>query len=205
MTKWRFLSVIFFIFIVPLVFLPNALTAGSGATATWQDEYPDNAGQYVIMSDYSDAVFTVHGNAVDNKSRNADSHAITGRDELPCQGESGESESVQMQAHENYGKLPLFFIQNDGQMDERVKFYEKGSGHAMFFTKDGVHILLTPAKPRIRPYETGTDEPEYTQQQHSFPQAGVNGEETGAKINTMQPLHPDTDKRSLSQLTTHNS
>ena len=41
-----------------------------------------------------------------------------------------------------YGKLPLYFIQNDGQMDERVKFYEKGAGHTTFFTKEGVYLSL---------------------------------------------------------------
>lgn len=42
-----------------------------------------------------------------------------------------------------YGKLPLSFIQNDGQVDKKVKFYEKGSGHATYFTKDGVYLSLT--------------------------------------------------------------
>ena len=42
-----------------------------------------------------------------------------------------------------YGKLPLSFIQNDGQVDKKVKFYEKGSGHATYFTKDGIYLSLT--------------------------------------------------------------
>jgi|GEM_PF-3423386 len=46
------------------------------------------------------------------------------------------------QTHEAYGKLPLYFIRNDGQMDDRVKFYEKGIGHAVFFTEDGVYLSL---------------------------------------------------------------
>ncbi|MEB2307753.1 MAG: SBBP repeat-containing protein [Candidatus Brocadiaceae bacterium] len=44
---------------------------------------------------------------------------------------------------ETYGKLPLYFIRNDGQMAEEVKFYEKGSGHAAFFTGRGVTWSLT--------------------------------------------------------------
>ncbi|GJQ23790.1 MAG: hypothetical protein HBSAPP01_15800 [Candidatus Brocadia sapporoensis] len=44
---------------------------------------------------------------------------------------------------ETYGKLSLYFIRNDGQMDEEVKFYEKGSGHATFFTERGVTWSLT--------------------------------------------------------------
>jgi hypothetical protein len=34
-----------------------------------------------------------------------------------------------------YGKLPLSFIQNNGQIDKKVKFYEMGSNRATFFTK----------------------------------------------------------------------
>jgi len=42
-----------------------------------------------------------------------------------------------------YGKLPLSFIQNDGQMHKSVKFYEKGKGHTTFFTKEGMSMLLS--------------------------------------------------------------
>ena len=41
-----------------------------------------------------------------------------------------------------YGKLPLSFIRNDGQLDERVNFYEKGRGHSTFFTQEGVYLWL---------------------------------------------------------------
>jgi len=43
---------------------------------------------------------------------------------------------------ENYGKLPLSFIQNDGQMDKKVKYYERGNGHSTYFTSDGVYLEL---------------------------------------------------------------
>jgi len=45
--------------------------------------------------------------------------------------------------HAHYGKLPLYFIQNDGQINEKVRFYEKGSGHAMYFTKQEIYLSLT--------------------------------------------------------------
>jgi hypothetical protein len=63
----------------------------------------------------------------------------------PSMGEGkggGVPEATKVQVQETYGKLPLYFIQNDGQVDEKVKFYEKGSGHATFFTKEGVYISL---------------------------------------------------------------
>ncbi len=55
---------------------------------------------------------------------------------------SGEEDAAKAQIQETYGKLPLYFIRNDGQVDEKVKFYEKGSGHATYFTKEGVYITL---------------------------------------------------------------
>jgi len=55
---------------------------------------------------------------------------------------SGTEDAAKVQIQETYGKLPLYFIQNDGQVDEKVKFYEKGNGHSTFFTKDGVYISL---------------------------------------------------------------
>ncbi len=51
--------------------------------------------------------------------------------------------ATKVQVQETYGKLPLYFIQNDGQMDERVKFYEKGNGHTTLFTKEGVYLSLS--------------------------------------------------------------
>src|SRR3990172_3353239 len=54
----------------------------------------------------------------------------------------GVPEPAKVQVQESYGKLPLYFIQNDGQVDEKGKFYEKGSGHATYFTKEGVYITL---------------------------------------------------------------
>ncbi|MBC6933227.1 MAG: hypothetical protein DWB57_13220 [Candidatus Brocadia sp.] len=47
---------------------------------------------------------------------------------------------------ERYGKLPLHFTQNNGQMDTRVRFYEKGSGHATFFTERGMYLSLVNAE-----------------------------------------------------------
>ncbi len=39
-------------------------------------------------------------------------------------------------------KVPLYFIENQGQIDEKVKFYEVSSDHGMFFTEDGVYVSL---------------------------------------------------------------
>ena len=51
-------------------------------------------------------------------------------------------EATRRRVSEIYGKLPLSFIQNDGQIDKRVRYYEKGAGHATYFTKKGVYLSL---------------------------------------------------------------
>lgn len=44
---------------------------------------------------------------------------------------------------DSYGQLPLYFIENKGQLDKKVKFYERGAGHSTFFTKEGVYLALS--------------------------------------------------------------
>ncbi len=56
---------------------------------------------------------------------------------------------------EAYGNIPLYFIENRGQMERAVKFYEKGPGHATFFTKDG--LVLSLAKGAAKGYKTSHD------------------------------------------------
>ncbi|MEE8574239.1 MAG: hypothetical protein V3T30_02405, partial [Thermodesulfobacteriota bacterium] len=41
-----------------------------------------------------------------------------------------------------YGKLPLYFIKNDGQLDEKVEYYVKGAGYTIYFTAEGVYFSL---------------------------------------------------------------
>jgi len=39
---------------------------------------------------------------------------------------------------ETYGKLPLYFIENKGQLDPKVRFYVKTSGQTLYFTDEGI-------------------------------------------------------------------
>ncbi len=51
---------------------------------------------------------------------------------------------------ETYGKFPLYFVQNNGQMDERIKFYGKGDRHTVFFASDGAYFsVMDNLHPRI--------------------------------------------------------
>ncbi len=51
-------------------------------------------------------------------------------------------ETAQLRIQENYGKIPLYFIRNDGQMNKQVRFYEKGSGRSTFFTDKCIYLSL---------------------------------------------------------------
>src|SRR4030042_2355173 len=50
--------------------------------------------------------------------------------------------STKTRGLEEYGKLPLHFMKNSGQVSGKVLFYEKGSSHPTFFTKEGVYLSL---------------------------------------------------------------
>lgn len=61
----------------------------------------------------------------------------------PGQTRSGNGalgDQQQTQVLETYGRLPLYFIANQGQKDRRVKYYTQGSGQAVFFTQEGVYF-----------------------------------------------------------------
>jgi len=60
----------------------------------------------------------------------------------------GAVSETKSKATEAYGKLPLSFIQNNGQTDKSVRFYERGAGHATFFTEEGVYLNLVRSQKR---------------------------------------------------------
>ncbi|MHB8069309.1 MAG: DUF7948 domain-containing protein [Desulfobaccales bacterium] len=46
------------------------------------------------------------------------------------------------QVVENYGQMPLFFTENPGQIDSKVKYLARGKGQAVFFTPEGMILSL---------------------------------------------------------------
>jgi hypothetical protein len=64
--------------------------------------------------------------------------ALSSTDEIKSDIREAEKAGVM----KTYGKLPLYFIENNGQIDKKVKYYEKGSGHSTFFTGNGVYLSL---------------------------------------------------------------
>jgi hypothetical protein len=58
---------------------------------------------------------------------------------------AGSGSVSKAQVAEGYGRLPLFFTENQGQTDPRVKFYTRGQGHAIFFTPEAMVLSLNRA------------------------------------------------------------
>ncbi|MCX7944181.1 MAG: SBBP repeat-containing protein [Deltaproteobacteria bacterium] len=62
-------------------------------------------------------------------------------------GKDIEKEVVKKKIIEGYVRLPLYFIKNEGQIDDRIKYYERGFEHIFFFTTEGIYMtLITPEK-----------------------------------------------------------
>ena len=59
-----------------------------------------------------------------------------------------------------FGCLPLYFIENQGQIDsEDVAFYVKGWDKTLYFTPDGVTFSLTGNEFKTHLLKTGSNEP----------------------------------------------
>lgn len=57
---------------------------------------------------------------------------------------------------EVFGKLPLYFVENRGQLDKRVGYYVEGSDRTIYFTNQGLTFALNP-KPEARPESLNAD------------------------------------------------
>ncbi len=55
---------------------------------------------------------------------------------------SGPAQRPAPVADSNFGRLPVDFIANQGQLDERVAFYIQGKEKTIYFTSDGVTMAL---------------------------------------------------------------
>ena len=48
----------------------------------------------------------------------------------------------------DYGKMPLYFIPNQGQMDKQVAYYVQGKDKTIYFTPGGITFALTKPSPK---------------------------------------------------------
>ena len=47
-------------------------------------------------------------------------------------------EAVRANVLEAYGKLPILFVHNQGQLNDNVEYYAKASGQTLYFTNEGI-------------------------------------------------------------------
>jgi hypothetical protein len=59
---------------------------------------------------------------------------------------------------DQWGKMPLYFIANQGQLDARVAYYVQGSDKTLYFTPDGVTFALTDGRQTANDEGRRTDE-----------------------------------------------
>ncbi len=52
------------------------------------------------------------------------------------------AEAQRALALKSHGRLPLSFVENNGQVDGSVKFYENGAGNATFSAEEGILLAL---------------------------------------------------------------
>ena len=52
-----------------------------------------------------------------------------------------------MRAKNSYGQMPVYFVENRGQLDPRVAYSVQGRDTSIYFEKTGVTFALTEKKP----------------------------------------------------------
>jgi len=69
--------------------------------------------------------------------------SMEGTDSLSKRGETAESDkATKVRVVEAYGKLPLHFEANQGQVDSRVRFLSQGNGYGLFLTPTEAVLTL---------------------------------------------------------------
>src|SRR5689334_3149727 len=78
-------------------------------------------------------------------------------------GLSKPDELTKRSINQAYGKLPLQFIENQGQVDSRVAYYAQNRNANIYFASDGITIGLTsadsPGSDLINPFKTALSQP----------------------------------------------
>src|SRR5574341_293339 len=123
--------------------LTIAVIAAALLAAVWDRHGAGAAAQGTPASvaSHSEMVGPGNGNAKDILA--SDNGAPTS-DSLP----SKPDQPVKTRVSEAFGKLPLSFEANDGQVDRQVKFISRGRGYNLFLTSnEAVLSLSKPARP----------------------------------------------------------
>jgi len=68
------------------------------------------------------------------------------------------SPAANLQAMDDFGRLPVYFIANKGQLDDRVAYYIQGKDRTLYFTSEGITFVISNAKEVMdssRPLDSG--------------------------------------------------
>ena len=79
---------------------------------------------------------------------------------LPTRDAAPRPAAEQAAAKADYGRLPLYFVANEGQTDPRVAYYLQGRDKSVAFTDEGLTFVLSgreAASPRPEPASLGTE------------------------------------------------
>src|SRR5438876_405916 len=64
------------------------------------------------------------------------------------QGDRQSSAATTATVQAALGKLPLYFVENHGQLDERVAYYVQGRDTTLYFTSQGLTLALSSPAPQ---------------------------------------------------------
>jgi len=76
---------------------------------------------------------------------------------------------TKVSAQPAFGKMPLYFIENRGQVDGRVDYYLQGRDKTLYFTNEGITFTLT--GPGISPAVAGPSVPKTARHRAAWPTA----------------------------------
>ena len=68
-------------------------------------------------------------------------------------------ESARVLVERAFGRLPLYFVQNQGQVDEQVAYTIQGADKTLYFTSTGVTFALTSAQEKEGSSDGASSEP----------------------------------------------
>src|ERR1700749_2060370 len=66
-----------------------------------------------------------------------------------CLAQAPAPATVNSQVNSNYGRLPLPFEENQGQLQPQAKFLSRGKGYTAVLTAGGITLSLRPSRPLV--------------------------------------------------------
>ena len=102
-----------------------------------------------------------------------------------------QASAPEVEVDTDWGKMPLYFISNQGQLDEAVSYYVRGSEKTLYFTEEGLTFTLNAPdqdEPSAAPQKTWTLRLDYLEAEEVTPQGQ---EKTEAILSYFQGAEED--------------